>query len=46
MIYQVQTSLDLNAWGNLGPPRFAAGTTDSIYIGGNNRAYYRILLQR
>jgi hypothetical protein len=46
LIYQVQTSLDLGAWANLGPPRFAADTTDSIFIGGNNMAYYRVLLQR
>jgi len=46
LIYQVQTSLDLNALGNLGAPGFAAGTADSIFIGGNNMAYYRVLLQR
>jgi hypothetical protein len=41
--YQVQSSTDLRTWVNLGSPRFAAGTEDSIYLGGSNRAYYRVL---
>jgi hypothetical protein len=46
LIYQVQTSSNLDGWTNVGTPRFAAGTTDSIFIGGNNTAYYRILKLR
>jgi hypothetical protein len=41
--YQVQSSGDLRAWVNLGSPRFAAGSADSIYLGGNTLGYYRIL---
>ena len=32
-VYQVQTSTDLVNWTNVGAPRFAAGTTDSIFLG-------------
>jgi hypothetical protein len=46
LMYQVQVTTDLISWVNLGAPRFAAGTTDSIYIGGGPTGYYRILLQR
>ncbi len=46
LIYQVQTSFNLNNWANLGGARFAAGTTDSLYIGGNKMAYYRVLVLR
>lgn len=46
LIYQVQTSFELNSWVNLGSPRFAAGSSDSIFIGGNNAAYYRVLVWR
>ena len=41
--YQVQSSTDLRTWINLGSPRFAVGTEDSIYLGGSSRGYYRIL---
>jgi hypothetical protein len=43
LIYQVQTSADLSSWITVGPPRFAAGKSDSLFVGGNNKAYYRIL---
>ena len=46
LTYQVQYSTNLAAWVNLGSPRFAAGNADSIYIGGNNLGYYRILCLR
>jgi len=46
LIYQVQTSLNLTEWANEGGPRFAAGASDSVYIGGNNVAYYRVLRLR
>jgi hypothetical protein len=45
--YQVQSTATLGgAWTNLGAPRFAAGATDSIYVGKSSAAYYRILLLR
>ena len=46
MIYQVQTSPNLGDWGDQGGARFAAGTADSIFIGGSNTAYYRVLRLR
>jgi hypothetical protein len=43
-VYQVQTtSSDMQAWTNLGPPRFAPGTSDSIYLGLSNQAYFRVM---
>ena len=44
--YQVQTTTDLLTWTNVGSARFAAGTADSIYVGGNSNGYYRVLLLR
>jgi hypothetical protein len=44
--YQVQLTTDFKMWTNLGDARFAAGTTDSIYVGGNSVGYYRVLLLR
>jgi hypothetical protein len=46
LIYQVQTSPSIGPWTNLGPARFAAGTTDAIYVGGSSRGYYRVLRVR
>ncbi len=46
MTYQVQTMSNLTAWANLGAPRFAAGTNDSIFVGGGAAGYYRVLLLR
>jgi hypothetical protein len=46
LIYQAQTSTDLKSWTNLGGPRFASGGSDSVYVGGNDRAYYRVLRLR
>lgn len=43
LIYQVESSANLTTWANVGAARFAAGNTDSVYVGGNNTAYYRIL---
>lgn len=43
LIYQVQTSSDLSSWTNVGAPRFAAGSIDSVFVGGSTDAYYRIL---
>jgi hypothetical protein len=44
--YQVQSSPDLMTWTNLGVPRFAAGVSDSINVGGSAAGYYRVLLLR
>jgi hypothetical protein len=43
-IYQVQTTTsDTLGWTNLGPPRFAPGTSDSIFLGLATHSYYRIV---
>ncbi len=42
--YQVQVTTNFAAWSNVGAPRFAAGASDSIYVGGGSVGYYRILL--
>lgn len=44
--YQVQSSPNLVTWTNLGAARFAAGASDSIYVGGSAAGYYRVLLLR
>jgi len=44
--YQVQMTTNFTAWSNFGSPRFAAGTSDSIYVGGNPVGYYRLVLLR
>lgn len=44
--YQVQAATSLGAWTNLGSPRFAAGTSDSIFVGKGSAGYYRVLLLR
>lgn len=43
--YQVQVKTGLTAaWGNFGTPRFAAGTSDSVYVGGGGAGYYQVML--
>jgi hypothetical protein len=44
LTYQVQVTTNLTSWSNLGSPRFAAGNTDSIYVGGGTAAFYRVVL--
>jgi hypothetical protein len=45
LTYQVEVKTNLAAaWVNLGTPRFAAGTSDSIYVGGNAAGYYRVVV--
>ena len=44
--YQVQISTNLPVWSNQGAARFAAGTNDSINIGGGKAGYYRVNLLR
>jgi hypothetical protein len=46
LTYQVQTSTDLESWTNVGAPRFAAGSNDSLFVGGSPVSYYRILRLR
>ena len=46
LTYQVQVTTDFTSWNNLGVPRFAAGTNDSIFCGSGSVGYYRILLLR
>ena len=41
-IYQVESTTDLKTWTNLGPPRFAPGTSDSIFLGLTAHSYYRL----
>lgn len=41
-VYQVQTSTNLGTWSNLGVPRFAAGTNDSIYLGLTYQGFFQI----
>jgi hypothetical protein len=45
--YQVQVKTNLaGAWSNLGAPRFAAGTSDSIFVGGSPAGFYQVELLR
>ena len=44
--YQVQVTTNFASWSNVGSPRFAAGTTDSINVGGGAVGYYRVVLLR
>src|SRR5882724_11109584 len=46
LTYQVQVTTNLISWGNWGALRFAAGTNDSIFVGGPPSGYYRVQLQR
>jgi hypothetical protein len=46
LTYQVQVTTDFKTWNNWGAPRFAAGTSDSIYCGSGSAGYYRVLLLR
>ncbi len=46
LTYQVQVTTNLTSWTNLGSPRFAAGSSDSIYIGSGSAGFYRVLLLR
>jgi hypothetical protein len=46
LIYQVQQSTSVNSWSNLGGPRFASGSVDSMYVTGGNATFYRIVRLR
>ena len=43
--YQVIVTADFITWNNFGPPRFAAGTTDAIDVGGSP-GFYKVKLLR
>jgi hypothetical protein len=43
---QVQSSAGTAGWSNFGAARFAAGLTDSLYVGGRSSGYYRVVLLR
>jgi hypothetical protein len=44
--YQVIYTTNFVTWNNYGSPRFAAGTSDSVYVGGSANGYYRVVLLR
>jgi hypothetical protein len=44
LIYQVQTTTNFGTWVNVGSPRLAAGTVDSLYVGTGKMGYFRVLL--
>ena len=47
LVYQVQSSSDLAAWANVGAPRFAAGSSDSLLVAGSGQStYYRVIRNR
>jgi hypothetical protein len=46
LTYQLQMTTNFTSWSNLGSPRFAAGSSDSIYVGSGSAGYYRVLLLR
>jgi hypothetical protein len=47
LMYQVQQATTVGVWSNLGAPRFASGTVDSLYVGGGAAVgYYRIVRLR
>ncbi len=46
-VYQVQSTVDLNVWNDSGPPRFAAGQSDSVPTpAAADVRYYRVLRLR
>jgi hypothetical protein len=44
LTYQVISSTNFITWNNFSTPRFAAGTNDSIYVGGSSAGFYRVVL--
>jgi hypothetical protein len=42
LLYQVQKVTAIGQWINVGGPRFAAGVTDSMSVGGGISGFYRI----
>jgi hypothetical protein len=47
LMYQVQEATGVNGpWSDLGGPRFAAGSVDSLFLSGNSAGFYRIVRLR
>jgi hypothetical protein len=46
LMYQVQTSPNLEDWTNFGGPRFAAGAVDSMFAGLGHAGHFRVLRLR
>jgi hypothetical protein len=46
LVYQVQTSVNFGPWTNVGGPRFAAWTWDSMFVGGGSTGFYRVIRLR
>jgi hypothetical protein len=46
LMYQVQTSPNLEDWTNFGGPRFAAGAMDSMFAGLGHAGHFRVLRLR
>ena len=46
LVYQLQSSVNMSTWSNFGSPRMAAGTNDSIYVGGSGQTFYQVLRLR
>ena len=44
LTYQVQATTNMSGWSNLGAPRFAAGTSDSVYVGGSSSGFYHVVM--
>ena len=44
--YQVQWTTNFASWSNLGAPRFATASSDSMFVGGGSAGYYRVMLLR
>ncbi|GIX50407.1 MAG: hypothetical protein KatS3mg132_601 [Limisphaera sp.] len=45
-VYQVQASGGLSGWTNVGEPRFARGTRESLRVAGGEAAFYRVIRLR
>jgi hypothetical protein len=44
LTYQVQATTNFTGWNNWGTPRFAAGSSDSVFVGGSAAGYYRVVV--
>jgi hypothetical protein len=43
LVYQLQASGGLTGWTNVGEPRFARGTRESVRVTGGDAAFYRVI---
>lgn len=46
LLYQVQRAASFGQWADVGGPRFAAGLSDSMHVGGGSSGFYRIVRLR